>query len=395
MDSNELSDTLRIPRQWEPHAQGIEQLTLLNEATPDTLTEQEREQWIQLNLGNLRKTYQAIQAQATRLRERVAADRLQGDTAVMMRPATDDNETARAQAVAAVNDWFFRDGQDEKETSVYIGAVACSFETLGAVQELNRLKSQFSECMASIRNLIDHDTTKAELTEVVAALTPNAPTNLYRKAVGETVRHLIHPRLNIRQLVRHIPVVPVCPDRIRWRWTLTPSTMKITRSALVELLEARTDIEARYDLAALAHCYDPEFSWRKGTTEDCRMSVLCRSAVDYFDLNPEDDNRPQELMRNLSLKGRMPVFYLSPRLAPYIKPPSKRKNASAKSIKPQFVVVPEEKERREREGKVEKQPFLQSLQVHRYLKYTLPETEMGEPGLVKPVDSDWTGGFAL
>lgn len=368
--SENSHDTLKIPRQWEPGTKGVEQLSLLNEKSPETLTDAEREQWIQLNLGNLQKIYKAIRTQATRLRERVAVDRQQGDTAVMMRPATDDNETARAQAMAAINDWFYEDGQDEKETSVYVGAIASSFETLGAIQELNRLKTEFSDCMGSIRNLVDYETAQEELTEIVAALTPNAPKNIYRKAIGETVRHLIHPRLNIRQLVRHIPVVAVCPDRIRWRWTLTPSTMKITRLALIEVLEARTDIEARYDLAALAHCHDPEFSWRKGTAEDGRASILCRSATDYFELNPDDINRPQELVRNRSVKGRMPVFYLSPRLAPYIKPPSKRKNASPKSIKPQLVFIPDDADRFEREGKIEKEPFLQSLQVHRYRKFT-------------------------
>lgn len=407
----ELEDELTamcIPPDWEPNAETSRQIGLFDANSLSTLSEPDRQNLVRACLGNLRQTYRELQSQATRVRERVMADRLQGEPAMMARPQADDNDPARALALAAINDWFYHDGQDEKETTVYVGAIACTASTLGALAELNRLKTQFSEGMAAVRTLIEDEPTTAELAKVVSALTPNAPANLRRKAVGELVRQLIHPRLNIRQLVRHAPVLTVCPDRIRWRWTQTPSSMKISRSALIEVLEARTDIDARYDLEAVARCHDPEFSWRKGVSEDCRVSILCKSAVAYL----EDRSQPQgvvvqiddtesvlRLTRNVGVKSRLPVFYLGQAHAPYLPIPKKARKPE-KAVRPQLVLTSEDAERRQREGLTEKAPFLRSLAVHRYKKYVTPHehtetrTINPEPGVSTQTDT-WASGFTL
>jgi len=176
------------------------------------------------------------------------------------------------------------------------------------------------------------------------------------------VRNCIHPRLNIRQLVRQVPVVPVCPDRVRWNWTRTPSTIRVTRNTLIEILESKQDIAARYDLESVAQCTDPEYSWEKGVSEDCRIGVFCKSAM-------EAENCSWET-KNVSFKGRLPLFYLTPRLALYIKNPKPRKNLATHRLKPQMIMGEPETAPRQRKGKTEKQSFLQSMTVRRYLKYT-------------------------
>ncbi|OLF81947.1 hypothetical protein AWH63_10430 [Marinobacter sp. C18] len=349
-----------IPLSWEQTSKPM-QFDLVGPEDISQLSDHDRATLCQSLFGDLRRAYRGIIEQAKRVRERVTADRLQGDSAVMSRPHAGDAETARAMAIAAVTDWFYRDGQSEKETSVYMGAIACSRETLGAIQELNRCKDVFSDVMDRIKDVMDDEEGKGEINSIYAALVPDAPLNMRRKEVGAMVRQCIHKRLNIRQLVRHVPLVPVCPDRIRWKWTQTPSTIRVTKEALIEVLESRQEIEARYDLEAVAQCSDPEFSWQKGVSEDCRIGVFCKSAVEAEGIEWD--------RKNLSFKGRMPLFYLAPRLASYIEKPKARKNLSAKRIKPQLVMAEEDLTVHERRGKTEKQSFLQSMAVRRYLHY--------------------------
>jgi|GEM_PF-6794729 len=349
-----------IPESWEQTSKPL-QLNLVDLEDLTNLEDHEREALCQSLFGDLRRAYRGIIEQAKRVRERVMADRLQGDAAIMSRPHAGDSDTARAMAIAAVTDWFYRDGQSEKETSVYMGAVACSRETLGSIQELNHCKDAFSDVMDQIKSVTDDEQGKSEIASIFAALVPDAPLNVRRKEVGGMVRHCIHKRLNIRQLVRHVPTVPVCPDRIRWKWIQNPSTIRVSKEALIEVLESKQELDARYDLEAVAQCPDPEFSWQKGVSDDCRIGVFCKSAT-------ESEESPWG-QKNLSFKGRLPLFYLSPRLASYIKQPKARKNLSVKRIKPELVIAQDDQAVHERRGQTEKKPFLQSMAVRRYLHY--------------------------
>jgi len=354
---------IAIPESWESVGAASQLQLLDTEEQADTLSDIEKRTLCQATLGDLRKTFREICLQAMRVRELVTADGLQGDSAVMARPVMDDSSSARAAALAALEDFFFRDGQDVKETSSYTGAIACSRETIGALTELNRRKAQFRLGMKRLRNLLGDKQACSEMERVYAAMVPDTPVNISRKEAGVLVRHCINRRLNIRQLERAVPVVAVCPDRIRWKHTIVPSTIRISREGLIEVLESKSsaDYQARVDLDIVASCMDPVYQWKKGESEDCRIAVYCKSAEEY-EGDPWDE-------RNLSFKGRMPVFYLSPRLAPYIKIPKPRKNASRKSTKPELVFNQEPVIRYERSGKVLKESFLLSMDVRRYTKF--------------------------
>ncbi|ONF42613.1 hypothetical protein BTO32_15520 [Marinobacter lutaoensis] len=359
---DELEEII-IPKSWETIGAASQLALLDTEADTPDLTEADREQLCQGVLGDLRRTFREICEQATRVRERVMADGLKGYPAIMARPLADDENSARAIATAALQDFFFHDGQDVKETTVYTGAIACSRETLGALLELNRRKDCFKKGMKRLRVLLTDHQARTEMEKIYSALLPEAPVNVSRKEAGAMVRNCIHRRLNIRQLERAVPVVPVCPDRIRWKHTIVPSTLRISRHALIEVLESRqnTDIQARFDLETVAGCADPEFQWKKGENEDCRIAVYCRSAV--------ADNDEKWDIKNLSFKGRVPVFYLAPALAMYIPKPKPRKNASAKNRKPELVFQHDLDQRHERTGTTLKESFLMSMDVRRYRKY--------------------------
>lgn len=352
-----------IPESWE-RIGAASQLTLLDsEDDAENLATGQKRQLCQATLGDLRRIFREICAQAMRVRELIMADGLQGDSAIMARPLVDDNHSARAAATAALEDFFYHDGQDVKETSTYTGAIACSRETLGGITELNRRKGEFRLGMKRLRTLLGDKQACTEMVKVYAALVPETPVNISRKEAGVMVRQCINKRLNIRQLERSVPVVPICPDRIRWKHTIVPSTIRISREGLIEVLESRasSDFVARSDLATMASCSDPVYQWKKGESEDVRIGVYCPSAV------KDESNDWGE--KNLSFKGKMPVFYLTPRLAPYIKTPKPRKNQSKKAMKPVLVFNQEPLTRHERNGKTIRESFLLSLDVRRYTQY--------------------------
>jgi len=333
------TETSLIPTEWETDPQlTLDGLDLQNVSSED------REAYCRFLLGKLQSRYRDLKVQGNRVRERIALDGSLGHRAMMDTPAAEDNATARQQATESLTNWFYKDGQNEKETISYIGAVGCSSEAIGAIKELNRQKAGFKQALGHLRDALHHGTqTCGTLYSLVGHIAPNALPNVERRYAGSLVRHLTHTRLNIRQLVRQIPVVGSCPATIRWRWTEVPTTLRLKRADVLEYLDQRADNPlARLDYERICTVSDGFFCWRKGISHDCRISVKCglKSA----------DTRPHYL----SFKSRMPVFYLELR-------------DSGAAVPPKMTVVPDETERRTREKRVDPEPFLNTMAIHRYL----------------------------
>lgn len=342
-DPSDNDSQMAVPHAWEPQPQlalPTLDVTDLDNASPD-----DRQRRCQALLGHIQHSFRQISEQAHVVRARVIDDGQQGHRAIMARPACEDDTHARSRALEALSTWHYADGQGEKETTLYMGAVGASNSTINAVIELNRRKAAFSYWLQQLKEALGQKSGKVEMAKLYAVLVPEAPLNVRRKVAGQMVRELLHKRLNIRQLTRQIPVVPVNPDKISWRWSTTPSTLKIARADLIELLEQRGDVEARYDLQTLANEPAQLFSWHKGETEDCRISVNCASAFEK-----QDKDKPMLKQRNLSIKSRLPVFYLD-----------------TGKQRPEFRVAPEDAPKYQRATRTERQPFLLSLPIHRYL----------------------------
>lgn len=71
--------SMAIPEAWEMTRAPIQLNLVDTESQLDNLSASEREQLCHSLLGDLRRTYRLLTQQATRVRERVMADRLQGD----------------------------------------------------------------------------------------------------------------------------------------------------------------------------------------------------------------------------------------------------------------------------------------------------------------------------
>lgn len=338
---------LAVPKSWEPQAQMA--LPTLDSINLDKLSPEECKLQCQAILGNIQSAFRQIREQAHVVRARVVDDGRQGHSATMARPACEDDTHARSRALEAISNWHYVDGQRENETSLYMGAVSASASTINAVVELNRLKAAFSHWLQILKEVLGENTGKEEMAKLYAVLVPEAPLNVRRKVAGNMVRELLHHRLNIRQLTRQIPVVPVTPDKISWRWSTTPSTLKIRKGDLVDLLEQRGDAESRYDLQTLANEPGETFSWHKGETEDCRISVYCATAY-----SQQDPKNPILKNKSIPIKSRLPVFYLST-------------EPRSTSKRPAFKIAPDDAVKRLRATKTEREPFLISLPIHRYL----------------------------
>ena len=338
-----------IPETWEAPLQ-----MPMQGMTPDDLCKDDRKAYCEHILGNLSSVFRALREQAHVARARLLLDGQNGHPAMMASPPCETASEARHQAIEALLNWYYRKDQDQKETVAYIGAVSATPHSLNALHELNRLKHEFSDLLAALRDALDPmSNTRGDMHDIVSMLSENAPVNLHRKAAGVLVRQLLHPKLNIRQLVRTIPIVDELPYSIRWRWIDSPSSVRIDRVKLLDMLEKKYDQpEARFDFQTVAGVTDPDFCLKKGQSNDLRISVKLSGVAGKAVKEGVEDNRPY-----LDFKSRLPVFYA---VAP----------EGYYRTQPAYSVAPANTPKRKRRGLTELEPFLMTLSIHRYTKHT-------------------------
>lgn len=343
-----------IPREWERPFQ-----MPMPGMAPEDLAKDDRRAYCEHLLGNISALYRALREQAHVARVRLWSDGQQGLPATMAMPACDDADEARQQAIEAIGNWYYRDGQDQKETVAYIGAVSASPHTLNALCELNALKHEFSALLGRLRDALEPNShTRGDIHNLVALLSESASKNATRKASGALVRQLLNSRLNIRQLVRTIPVVDEFPHSIRWRWIDSPSTVKVDRQKILDLLERKeANPEALMDFQKVASVSDPVFCLRKGVSSDLRISIKL-SAMAYrlsrlSQTGGTQDSDTEMGDRYVDFKSRLPVFYAA---AP----------SGFPQTEPRFSHAPDNAPVQKRKSRVEEQPFLMTLPVHRY-----------------------------
>ncbi|KXS55087.1 MAG: Uncharacterized protein AWU57_511 [Marinobacter sp. T13-3] len=342
-----------IPAEWEAG----QQITL-DGLTPGELAQEDRRLYCQQILGNLSATFRALREQAQIARVRLWSDGQNDLPAMMETPKAETAEQARLHAIEAVSNWYYREGQGEKETVAYIGAISASPHTLNALYELNRLKKQFSEGLAELREaLAPESKTRGDVYDLVAHINANALQNVTRKAAGALVRQLLHPKLNIRQVVRTIPIIDSFPYSVRWKWIESPSTLKIDRVKLLDLLERKQDNpEAQMDFQRVAGVTDPAFCLRKGVSVDLRVSVCLSESgrQPYSTGQPEKDSKKND-SRYVDIKSRLPIIYRQAPKGHY-------------RSEPKLAVVPTNAPTRTRKKRVEDEPFLATMAVHRYIQ---------------------------
>jgi hypothetical protein len=331
-----------IPTEWQEAPQLV-----LDGFDIQAACESDRETYCRYLLGDLQARFRSIQKHATRIRDLCTADGEMGHNAMVSdAPGISDKGEARQYALEGLCNWFYRDGQDEKETVAYIGAIGCSAVTVGALKELNYEKAAFKRTLGELRDALHNGQPSSKtLYNIVSHIAPHALPNVERRYAGALVRKLIHQRLNIRQLVRQVPVVERPPATIRWRWVETPTTLKISRADLLQHLDERSDNPvSRMDFETIMATRDAFFCWRKGVSTDCRIFAKC---------SKEDEKGSNYV----NFKSRVPVFYLEQRAN------------SGHPMAPKMTVVPTETEVKVREKRVDPDPFLVTMPIHRYFDH--------------------------
>lgn len=338
-----------IPEDWEAPLQ-----INMEGMTPEDLARDDRRAYCEHLLGDISSLFRSLREQAHVARARLWSDGQDGLPAAMETPSSESAEQARLHAIEAISNWYYRDGQQQKETVVYIGAISAKPQTINALHELNRLKHEFSGKLSDLRDALDPNShTRGDMHDITAMLHENASTNLTRKAAGSLVRQLLHPKLNIRQLVRTIPIVDEFPYSVRWRWIDSPSTVKIERNKLLDMLERKqANPEAYLDFQRVATVSDPVFCLRKGQSNDLRISIR-KSGLSGVAINSEGVVVRKDDNPYIDFKSRLPVFYVA---AP----------TGYHRTEPKKLLVPDNAPKRKRKSRVEPEPFLTSMAVYRY-----------------------------
>jgi hypothetical protein len=324
------ADPIRVPDQWKDFGK------------PE-INEQDEDQYCASILAEIVASYGQLKDQLGTVASRIWIDGRADLPAKMMDYPNDDFLHAREHAITAISNWAFEEGQAPNETPTYIGAISSSTATLTAIKELNRQKDEFKSLVGKLRGSLEpQTTTRGEMVKLLNMVTNASPRIMRSKEVGALVRGMLHPKLAIRQLQRTIPVCDHLPIRIRWRWMNSPSSKQINRMELMQLLERKGDQGyAKMDLAKIFTVSDNRFVLRRKTVKDLRIHIYLsesESGADKF----------------ADFKSRLPLFYHQ------AEPGYWRQE-------PEIVVIPDNAPVFERKKRVDPEPFLISLPVHRYI----------------------------
>lgn len=243
-------------------------------------------------------------------------------------------ETARnlPQAASLYTDIWYRDGQDGRTTITQHGMIGASADLIQATLRLNSAKTDFQALATRYRLSQSADTLQL----------------LHRRS--ETIAAMLHrhgaSRLHLKQCYRQIPVFETCPSRIGFSWYSSGrSIRKLTpREAEEKLLQLDTSQpHIQIQLQAV------------GQLRPGDMLAQVQNQVPVMRANPVWKHKDGTLRK--ALNTSLPIIIAlnsdNPTLPAYNEPP---------------LTPPEARSRVERSDlKIDPQPFLPSIRVHRYL----------------------------
>lgn len=250
-----------------------------------------------------------------------------------------DHETAMGlnsitKAGQVFEDVWYQDGQDGRETRSSFGLIAGDDALIEKAAYINTMKDSLK---ALVNQLQKQD--KTQWRELKGEL------NTRRNALRESLHFSGLARLHLKQTWRHIPVIDRTPIRVGFNWYNSGrSIQKITQEQAQKALE-KMDISSPHiqtQLSALGQL-------RPATplAKVQNLAPVMRANV-FFDDNMTPDrlamNVSLPLIFKASLDGKMPEHNEPP-----LTPPTERQRAIRS------------------DRRIEDDPFLPSIRVHRYL----------------------------
>lgn len=234
----------------------------------------------------------------------------------------------------ALLDFWYQDGQDGRATRSHVGLVAADEALLEQVAVVNAAKAEFAALLARIRD--EHPPLIAEIKAVLPFRQPELHQHLRGSGLA---------RLHLKQCWRAIPVAEAPVARVRLAWYTSGRSIKrlTVREAEQKLLTLDSDApHVRIQLRKLAGLRSDE-----PLAQVQEQAPLMRANL--FFAEPLEDGRTRR-----ALNVALPLFLPAPRgrlpdrNAPPDAPPESRTRA------------------RRRDERLEAEPFLPSLRIHRY-----------------------------
>ena len=160
-----------------------------------------------------------------------------------------DGLDMRAKAIQLYRALWYEDTRDGRETLTCPGIVGASAETLATARACNVAKDRFKEAVLALKVL-----TRLEIN--------SAMTDLHRRqeTLAEAMRRMGAARLNLKQAYRHIPLLERRPIKIGFTWSKRGRVIQRTSLAAARrLLEQRVESpQIRLEMQRLAEIREDE-----------------------------------------------------------------------------------------------------------------------------------------
>ncbi len=242
----------------------------------------------------------------------------------------------RQQACILMQQLEYLDTQQPREILVGAGIIACSNETIIALQELNNAKNTFKQAILKFKAAkvaTDHDLISQNFEALLAQRDPSFASNLRRMGLS---------RIHLKQCYRKIPYYLLRPNKISWTWANTRSIKRISVQEAEALLRKHTQdagIERQIKLV-------------QGLDRNETLAIVQDLAPHLrANLVLPDGNSTKRAM----VKGPVPIFYLADddlTLPELTQPGIKRGRNKERVIRSDVKINPE--------------PFLPAIRAHRY-----------------------------
>lgn len=296
------------------------------------------------------KSFQTLQHTLSHLRHVLQKDNnlpawFQPPVGLPILPAWDD----RHKLMTLIAQCEYLDHQQPRDILVGAGLVAASVDTLHAIQQLNHAKNIFKTAILALKTakISRADPYLTEQFEQVLS-SPSYPNSGIPSQLGRKVlRKIGLPRLHLKQCYRSIPILPTRPLKVSWTWANTKAITCITiQEAEALLLKQGNDVGIQKQLSKL-YALPPN-----------TPLAIVQELAPHLRVNIVLPTKAGEKTR-IMVKGPVPLFYPyaydEPLPLPDIRPPGEKQGKKAdRPIRSDVKLDPE--------------PFLPAIRVHRYLK---------------------------
>ena len=241
----------------------------------------------------------------------------------------------KEKACQYFQDFWYQDGQDGRETKSCFGLIAVEGHILELALAINEQKEAFKQQIKALQK--DHKESWLDLRGQLGRSHPK---------LREQLRYSGLSRLHIKQTWRHIPVIERTPVRVGFNWyqsgrSIQKITVKQAQEALLKMDTTSDHIQTQLNQLN-------QFAEHEPLAKVQLLAPTMRANLFY-----EDASGPLRQAMNVSL----PILFKA------------SDDGALPAHNNPTLEAPTERQRKVRsDRKIEEEPFLPSIRVHRYIK---------------------------